>query len=126
MTEAAQDGSASFQDGRKTSDFADTFEKLSRSSSDIVTDGGVTFEELNAFVSRCFTDNAQIVQRISDKALAAKREAAAAEEAQRQAAAAAEQEAKKQEEAERKEAQEAAAAAEAAAKEESKAVAEPT
>ena len=100
MAEAAAEGSKTFQDSRKTSDFADAFEKLSRSSADTVTDGGVTFEELNAFVTRCFTDNAQIVQRISDKELAAKREAAAAqEEADKLAAAAeAEEEAKGAEE----------------------------
>ncbi len=112
MTESAQEGSSSFQDSRKTADFADTFEKLSRSSSDTVTDGGVTFEELNAFVSRSFSDNAQILQRISDKALAAKREAAAQEKAERQAAAEA-QEAKKQEEAPAKEAEPEEANAEA-------------
>ena len=115
MAEAAAKGSKTFQDSRKTSDFADAFEKLSRSSADTVTDGGVTFEELNAFVTRCFTDNAQIVQRISDKELAAKREAAAAqEEADKLAAAAEEVKAKGEEEEAKREEEEKEPAAEEA------------
>ena len=60
----------------------------------MVTDDGVSFADLKAFVTACYTDNAdQIKQRIADKKMAAERqqkeEKAAAAKAAKAAAAAA-------------------------------------
>ena len=84
LAESTASGSASFQDSAATRQFADTFAKLAGQSQETVTEGGVSFADLNAFVTRSFNDNAQIVQRIADKALNEKRAAqeAAAREAE--------------------------------------------
>ena len=89
MQVGAQQGSKTLAKGEATNAFAQSFTKLARGSDDLVKEGGVSFSDLNSFLGRCFSDNAQIVQRIADKELAAKREKQAAEEAARKAAAAA-------------------------------------
>lgn len=88
MQVGAQSGSKTFAKGAATKVFAQTFAKLSQGSDDLVKEGGVSYSDLNSFLSRCFSDNAQIVQRIADKELTAKRERQAAEEAARKQAAA--------------------------------------
>ena len=93
MNDESATGSKALQVAPARSDFAMLYSKLARSSPDSVIDGGVSFAELNTFVTRCFTDNAQILQRIADKALAEKRAAQAAADAEREAAQAAAREA---------------------------------
>ncbi len=124
----AQQGSSTFAKGAATKAFSSTFTKLARGSDDLVQEGGVSYSDLNSFLGRCFSDNAQIVQRIADKELNAKREKQAAEEAARKAAAAeakakadaARAEREKQAAEEKRAAAEAKAQAAAAAQEESK------
>jgi len=77
MASEADTGSKALQKGNARSAFATTYTKLARGSADQVNEDGVSFADLNLFVTRCFTDNAQIVQRIADKALAEKRAAQA-------------------------------------------------
>ena len=86
MQQGAAEGSKTFAKGGLASkDFASTFTKLAQANNEQVSQDGVSFADLNSFVSKCFSDNAQIVQRIADKELNAKRQQqAAAEEAARQ------------------------------------------
>ena len=73
MTQKAEAGSQSF--GAADGDFSDAFTKLASGTADMVTDGGVSFADLKAFVTACYTDGAdQIKQRIADKKLAAERQ----------------------------------------------------
>jgi len=119
MHQGASEGSKTFAKGNATKAFVDTFGKLANGSSDSVTEGGVSFENLKQFVNKCFSDNAQIVQRIADKELSVKRQQQqAAEEAARQAAEE-KKAAAKAREAERAAAAAAAAAEKAAAEEKS-------
>jgi hypothetical protein len=86
LTDSSAQGSATFNSGSAISDFATTFANLATGSGDQAGDG-VTFTDLKSFVSRSFSDNAQIMQRIADKQLVAKRaQQAAEEEAARQKA----------------------------------------
>ncbi len=124
MQVSAAQGSKTFAQGAATKSFAKSFTDLAQGSDELVNEGGVSYSDLNSFLGRCFSDNAQIVQRIADKELAAKREKQAAEDAARKAAAA---EAKAVADAARAEQQKqaaeekrAAAEAKAAAQEESK------
>ena len=86
MRDAAGQGSKTFGKGSAVGDFADAFTKLALGSSDQVSAEGISFADLNSFVSRSYSD-AQVVQRIADKALNEKRaQQAAEEEAARKAA----------------------------------------
>jgi len=61
MTLEASTGSKALQKDAARSSFVSNYTKLARSSTDLVSEAGVSFSDLNSFVTRCFTDNAQIV-----------------------------------------------------------------
>lgn len=86
MRASAEQGSQTFGKASALGDFVDAFTKLALGSSDQISEDGISFADLNSFVSRSSSD-AQVVQRIADKALNEKRaQQAAEEEAARKAA----------------------------------------
>lgn len=89
MNDESATGSKALQQASARSDFVDLYSKLATSSDDTVVDGGVSFAAMNEWVTRCYSDNSQILQRIADKALAEKRAAQAAADAEKAAAKAA-------------------------------------
>jgi hypothetical protein len=90
---ANQISSQSF--GAADGDFTSAFTKLASGTDDMVTDDGVSFADLKAFITACYTDNAdQIKQRIADKKLAAERQQKEADAAAAKAAKAAAAQAK--------------------------------
>lgn len=89
----AERGSQALQDDSLKLAFVDTYTRLASADSDLVTEGGVSFADLKAFVEKCFSDESPIQARIQEKALEEQRaKQAAEEEAARKAAEAAEAE----------------------------------
>lgn len=58
MTSESSTGVDALAKAPARAQFSEGFAKLARSSDDAVTEGGVSFAEMNTFVSRCFSDNA--------------------------------------------------------------------
>lgn len=58
IQKAGERGSESFCQGTSIQDFANTYTNLAMSSEDKICDEGVSFADLNSFISQSFSDNA--------------------------------------------------------------------
>ena len=86
MSEENETGSETFKESPSREYFVSLFSKLATKSEEISCDGGVSFADLNSFVSRVIADGPQILQRIAEKELAEERAAQAALEKEKAAA----------------------------------------
>jgi len=60
MSDSASQGSENFGKGRSVDNFVDTFTKLALGADDVVTDDGVSFADLNSFVTLSYFEDAEI------------------------------------------------------------------